>query len=74
MVKELNKEGLPLKVIYLDFAKAFGSVYHRFRFTDLKSSSLSDVLEPWLKAHLTVGVWNVHTGGVLLRTPVSVAP
>ncbi len=37
-------EGHTVDVVYLDFAKAFDSVNHRFRFDKMKSFCLDDVV------------------------------
>ncbi len=37
-------------VIYLDFAKAFASVNHRFILAKMKSFGLGDVVVRWIEA------------------------
>ncbi len=40
-------------VIYLDFAKAFDSVNHRFLLAKMKSFGLGYVVVRWIKAYLS---------------------
>ncbi len=56
-------EGHTVDVIYLDFAKAFDSVNHRFLLTKTKSFGLGDVVVRWIEAYLSGRVSRVHGGG-----------
>ncbi len=49
-------EGHTVDVIYLDFAKAFDSVNHRFLLAKMK-------IEWWIEAYLSGRVSSVHVGG-----------
>ncbi len=40
-------------VVNLDFAKAFGSVNHRFLLAKLDSMGLCDTVDWWLRSYLT---------------------
>ncbi len=56
-------EGHTVAVIYLDFAKAFDSVNHRFLLAKMKSFGLGDVTVRWIETHLSGRVSTVHVGG-----------
>ncbi len=61
-------EGHTVDVIYLDFAKAFDSVNHRFPLAKMNSFGLGDVAVRWIEAYLSGGVSRVHVGGELSGT------
>ncbi len=56
-------DGHTVDVIYLDFAKAFDSVNHRFLLAKMNSFDLGDVVVRWIEAHLSGRVSRVHVGG-----------
>ncbi len=56
-------EGHTVDVIYLDFAKAFDSVNHRFLLAKMNSLGLGDAVVRWIKAYLSGRVSRVHVGG-----------
>ncbi len=56
-------EGHTVDVIYLDFAKAFDSVNHRFLLAKVRSFCLGDVVVRWIEAYLSGWVLRVHVGG-----------
>ncbi len=62
-VTRMMDEGHTVDVIYLDFAKAFDSVNHRFHLTKMKSFGLGDVVVRWIEAYLSGRVSRVHIGG-----------
>ncbi len=53
-------EGHTVDVIYLDFAKAFDSVNHRFLLAKMKSFGFGDVVVRWIEANLPGRVSRVH--------------
>ncbi len=55
-------EGHTIDVIYLDFAKAFDSVNHRFHLEKMKSFVLGDVVVRCIEAYLSSQVSRVHVG------------
>ncbi len=56
-------EGHTVDVIYLDFAKAFDFVNHRFLSAKMESFGLGDVVVRWIEAYLSGQVSRVHVGG-----------
>ncbi len=50
-------------VIYLNFAKAFGSVNHRFFLAKMMPFGLGDVVVLWIEAYLSRRVSRVPVGG-----------
>ncbi len=56
-------EGHTVDVIFLDFAKVFDSVNHRFLLAKMKSFSLGVVFVRWIEAYLSGRVSRVHVGG-----------
>ncbi len=56
-------ESHTVDVIYVDFAKAFESVNHRFLLVKMKSFGIGDVIVRWIEAYLSGRVSSVHTGG-----------
>ncbi len=56
-------EGHTVDVVYLDFAKAFDSVNHRFLLAKMKSFGLDDVVVRWIEAFLSGRASRVHVGG-----------
>ncbi len=56
-------EGHTFDVIYLDVAKVFDSVNHRFRLAKMKSFGLGDSVVRWIEAFLSEQVSRVHFGG-----------
>ncbi len=59
-VTRMIDEGHTVDVIYLDFAKAFESVIHRFLLANMKSFGLGDVIVRWIEAYLSGRVSRVH--------------
>ncbi len=47
----LLDEGHTVDLVYLDFAKAFDSVNHRFRLAELKSSGIDGAMLNWIKSY-----------------------
>ncbi len=62
-VTSMMDEGHTVDVIFLDFAKAFDSVNHRFLLAKMKSFSLGDDFVRWIEAYLSGWVSRVHVGG-----------
>ncbi len=62
-VTRMINEGHTVDVIYLDFAKAFDSVNHRFLLVKMKSFGLGDGVVRWIEAYLSGRVSRVHVGG-----------
>ncbi len=62
-VTRMIDEGHAADVIYLDFAKAFDSVNHRFLLAKMKSFGLGDVVVRWIETYLSGRVSRVHVGG-----------
>ncbi len=56
-------EDQTVAVIYLDVAKAFDSVNHRFLFAKMKSLCLGDVTVRLIEAYLSGRVSRIHVGG-----------
>ncbi len=56
-------EGHTVDVIYLDVAKVFDSVNHRFLLAKIKSFGLGDMVLRWIEAYLSGRVSRVHVGG-----------
>ncbi len=61
-------EGRTVDVIFLDFAKAFDSVNHRFLLAKMNSFGIGDVAVRWIEANLSGRVSRVHVGGEWHRT------
>ncbi len=61
-------EGHTADAIYLDFAKDFDSVNHRFLVAKMKFFGLGDVVVRWIEAYLPGRVSRVHVGGELSGT------
>ncbi len=61
-------EGHAVDVFYLDFAKAFDFVTHRFLLAKMKSFGLGDIVVWWIEAYLSGRVSRVHVGGELSET------
>ncbi len=47
-VTRLLDEGHTVELVYLDFAKAFDSVNHRFLLAKLKSSGIDGAVQNWI--------------------------
>ncbi len=62
-VTSMMDEGHTVDVIYLDFAKAFDSVNHRFLLAKMKSFGLRDVVVRWIEAYLSGRVSGDTTRG-----------
>ncbi len=62
-VTRMMDEGHTVDVIYLDFAKAFDSVNHKFLLAKMKSVGLGDVVVRWIEAYLSGRVSRVHVSG-----------
>ncbi len=62
-VARMMDDGHTVVVIYLDFAKAFDSINHRFLLAKMKSFGLSDAVMPWIEANLSGRVSRVHVSG-----------
>ncbi len=62
-VTRIIDEGHTVDVIYLDFAKAFDSVNHRFLLAKMKSFGLDDVVVRWIEAYLSGRVSRVYISG-----------
>ncbi len=58
-------EGHTVDLVYLDFAKAFGSVNHRFPLAKLKSSGIDGAVLNWIKSYLSNRSYQVQIDGVL---------
>ncbi len=58
-------EGHTVDLVYLDFAKAFDSVNHRFILATLKSSVIIGAVLNWIKSYLSNRSYQVQIGGVL---------
>ncbi len=56
-------EGHTVDIIYLDFAKAFDSVNHRFLLAKMNSLGLSDAVVRWTKANLSGQLSRVQVDG-----------
>ncbi len=56
-------EGDTVDVIYLDFAKAFDSVNHKFLLAKMKSFGIGGVVVRWIESYLSSRVSRVHVGG-----------
>ncbi len=56
-------ESYTFEIIYLDFAKAFGSVNHRFILAKMNSFGFGDVVVRWIEEYLFGRVSRVHVGG-----------
>ncbi len=60
----LLEEGHTAELVYLDFAKAFDSVNHRFLLAKLKSSGIDWVALNVIKSYLSNRSYLVQIGGV----------
>ncbi len=54
-----------MDLVYLDFAKAFDSVNHRFLLAKLKSSGIDGAVLNWIKSYLSNRSYQVQIDGVL---------
>ncbi len=52
-------------LVYLDFAKAFDSLNHRFLLAKVKSSGTDGAVLNWIKFYLSYRSYQVHIDGVL---------
>ncbi len=64
-VTRLLDEGHTVDLVYLDFAKAFNSVNHRFLLAKLKSSGIDGAVLNWIKLYLPNRSYQVQIDGVL---------
>ncbi len=64
-VTRLMVEGHTVDLVYLDFAKAFDSVKHRFLLAKLKSSGIDGFVLNWIKFTLSNRFYQVQIDGVL---------
>ncbi len=58
-------EGPTVDFVYLDFAKAFDSVNHRFLLARLMSSGIDGAVLNWIKPYLSNCSYHVQIDGVL---------
>ncbi len=61
----LMDDGNTADVVYLDFAKALDSVYHRFLLAKLESFGLCDKVVRWMRSYLTGRSYRVQVADVL---------
>ncbi len=61
----LSDEGHTVGLVYLDFAKAFDSVNHRFLLAKLKSSGIDGAVQNWIEPYLSNRSYEVQKDGVL---------
>ncbi len=54
-----------MDLVYLDFAKPFDCVHHRFLQTKLKSSGIDGAVLSWIKSYLSNRSYQVQIDGVL---------
>ncbi len=54
-----------MDLVYLDFAKAFDSVNHRFLLAKLKASATDGAVLSWIKSYLTGRSYQVQIDGIL---------
>ncbi len=59
-VTRLLDEGHTVDLVYLDFAKAFNSVNHRFLLAKLKSSGIDGAVLNWIKSYLSNRSYHVQ--------------
>ncbi len=64
-VTRLVDEGHTVDLVYLDFAKAFDSINHRFLLAKLKSSGIDGAVLNWIKSNLANRSFQVRFGGIL---------
>ncbi len=64
-VTRLLDEGHTVDLVYLDFAKAFDSVNHRFLLAKLKSSGIDGAVLNWFKSYLSNRSYQVQIDGAL---------
>ncbi len=63
-----------MDLVYLDFAKAFDSVNHRFLLAKLKSSGIDGAVLNWIKSYCQMDHTKyTSTASFLRRLPVIVA-
>ncbi len=62
-VTRMMDEDPTVDVIYLDFAKAFDSVNHKFLLLKMKPFGLGDVVVRRVEAYISGQVSRVHVGG-----------
>ncbi len=71
-------EGHTVDVSYLDFAKAFDTMNHRYRLSKMKSFGLGDVVVRWIEEYLSGRVSSVHlvghSGAIPMHSGVRRAP
>ncbi len=58
-------EGHVVDLVYLDFAKAFDSVNHRFQLAKWKSSGIGLAALNWVKSYLSNPSYQIQIDGVL---------
>ncbi len=63
-VTRLMDEGHTVDLFYLDFARAFDSVNHRFLFAKLKSSGIDGSVLNWIRFNLFNQSFQVQINGV----------
>ncbi len=72
-VTRLLDEGHMVDLVYVDFAKAFASVNHRFLLAQLKSPGIHGAALSWIETHLSS--YQAQMDGVLFEeAPALVAP
>ncbi len=54
-----------MDLVYLDFAKAFDSVNHRFLLAKLKASGIDGAVLNWIKSYLSSRSYQVQIDGIL---------
>ncbi len=54
-----------MDLVYLDFAKAFDSVNHRFLLAKLKASGIDGAVLNWIKSYLSDRSYQVQIDGIL---------
>ncbi len=58
-------EGHTVDLVYLDFARAFDSVNHRFLLAKLKASGIDEAVLNWIKSYLSGRSYQVQIDGTL---------
>ncbi len=64
-VTRVLDEGHTVDLVYLDFAKAFDSINHRFLLAKLKASDIDGAVLNWIKSYLSNCSDQVQVDGIL---------
>ncbi len=64
-VTRLLDEGHTVDLVYLDFAKTFDSVNHRFLLAKLKASGIDGAVLNWIKSYLSNRSYQVRIDDIL---------